>query len=163
MFTKKAPVKKVAAKKKAPAKKLIENNQIRKTRASVPRPGNGGARKNSGRKKGAATMKTREIANKASIDGGLTPLEFMLQVLREAPKDLKAQYKKRLITAEELEDRLKDINAKRYKAAVDSATYMHPRLSSIEAKISINEQDEWTKEKAAIAQEGKKRAATKRK
>jgi len=163
MFTKKAPVKKVAAKKKAPAKKLIENNQIRKTRASVPRPGNGGFRKNSGRKKGAATRKTREIANKASIDGGLTPLEFMLQVLRETPKDLKAQYKKRLITAEELEDRLKDINAKRYKAAVDSAAYMHPRLSSIEAKISINEQDEWTKEKEAIAQEGKKRAATKRK
>ena len=53
---------------------MIENNQTNSKR--------GGARKNAGRKPGAATTKTREIANKAS-EAGLTPLEYILSVMRD--------------------------------------------------------------------------------
>lgn len=70
----------------------------------------GGARTGAGRKAGATTTKTRDIANKAA-DEGLTPLEFMLSVMR----DTGAERSERLDMA---------------KAA---APYIHPRLSSIEA------------------------------
>ena len=70
----------------------------------------GGVRPNAGRKPGAATKKTRELADKAS-EGGLTPLEFMLSVMR----DTGAERSERLDMA---------------KAA---APYIHPRLSNVEA------------------------------
>lgn len=52
---------------------MFENNQTKSKR--------GGARKNAGRKAGAATKRTREIADKAAEEG-LTPLEVMLQTMR---------------------------------------------------------------------------------
>ena len=63
---------------KTPAKrpavtKSFENNQKKITRASVKRPGSGGARKGSGRKLGAATKKTREIADKLAESSDVTP------------------------------------------------------------------------------------------
>ena len=54
---------------------MIENNQSNSKR--------GGARKNAGRKAGAATTKTREIADKAMAEG-ISPLEYMLQVMRNS-------------------------------------------------------------------------------
>ncbi len=42
----------------------------------------GGARPGAGRKVGSATKKTRELADKV-IASGLTPLEFMLSVMRD--------------------------------------------------------------------------------
>ena len=75
----------------------------------------GGARKGAGRKPGIATPKTREIAEAALADG-LTPLEFMLGVLRDEEKPF----------------------ADRYAAAKDSAPYIHPRLSSVEAKVEAD-------------------------
>lgn len=80
---------------------MIENNQTYSKR--------GGARKNAGRKPGAATTKTREIANKAS-ENGLTPLEYILSVMRDE-------------TTEPRE---------RLSAAVAAAPYMHAKLSSVE-------------------------------
>jgi hypothetical protein len=69
----------------------------------------GGARKGAGRKAGAATTKTREIANNAA-SSGLTPLEYMLSVMRN----------------EDAEPR------ERMGAAMGAAPYIHPKLASIE-------------------------------
>ena len=46
--------------------------------------GRGGPRKGAGRKPGAATKKTRLIAEEAMAEG-ITPLEFMLNVMRNEP------------------------------------------------------------------------------
>ena len=69
----------------------------------------GGRREGAGRKLGAATRRTREIANKAASDG-LMPLEYMLAVLRDETKPDKD----------------------RYAAAVDAAPYLHPKLSAVQ-------------------------------
>lgn len=69
----------------------------------------GGARPGAGRKKGSCNSKTREIANKA-IEAGITPLEYLLQVMRDVEQDPK--------------DRL--------DAAKSAAPYIHPRLSAME-------------------------------
>jgi hypothetical protein len=73
----------------------------------------GGKRAGAGRPPGAATRRTREIADKAA-EGGMTPLEFMLQILRDPskPEDM------------------------RLDAAKSAAPYVHPRLTSVEAHIS---------------------------
>jgi hypothetical protein len=75
----------------------------------------GGARAGAGRKLGSATAKTREIADRALADG-ISPLEFMLQVMRDG-------------TAE---------RAERLDMAKAAAPYIHPRLSSIEAKVDAD-------------------------
>ena len=79
----------------------LENNQDKSSY--------GGARKGAGRKQGAATAKTREIANSAAA-AGITPLEYMLSVMRD----------------EDAEPR------ERMGAALGAAPYIHPKLSSIE-------------------------------
>lgn len=71
--------------------------------------GHGGKRSGAGRKAGAATKRTREVADKAA-DGGITPLEYMLQVLRNDDA----------------------MPADRQWAAEKAAPYMHARLSSVE-------------------------------
>lgn len=71
----------------------------------------GGKRIGAGRPRGAATRRTRAIADKASAEG-LTPLEVMLKAMRE------------------------HANAKRWDDAAsiakDAAPYMHPRLASMQ-------------------------------
>ena len=79
----------------------------------------GGARKGAGRKKGAATRKTREIADKAAEEG-ITPLEFMLQVMRTEPDP-------------DLDPRdLLQACTLRFEAAKAAAPYIHPRLAAVE-------------------------------
>jgi hypothetical protein len=81
--------------------------------------GRGGRRSGAGRKPGSATKKTREIAEKA-MEQGITPLEFMLNIMRaEAP---------------ETEDPrlMLDAMAMRFEAAKAAAPYMHPRLAAVE-------------------------------
>jgi len=85
---------------------MIENNQTNSKR--------GGARKNAGRKAGAATTKTREIADKA-MEEGISPLEYILSVMRS----VEAEPRERLA------------------AANMAAPYVHPRLSSIEMNASV--------------------------
>lgn len=76
----------------------------------------GGARKGAGRPAGAATAKTREIAEQASASG-LTPLEYMLDLLRDKSQDMTI----------------------RMDMAKSAAPYIHPRLSSIQAQHDISE------------------------
>lgn len=88
----------------------LENNQGKSS--------HGGARPGAGRKKGSATARTREIADKA-INEGLTPLEYMLEVMRR-PSDHEDE---KIQLARE---------AMRFEAAKAAAPYMHPRLAAVE-------------------------------
>jgi hypothetical protein len=74
--------------------------------------GHGGARPGAGRKPGYTTKKTREIADRAASEG-ITPLEFMLSILRNEDKP----------------------DAERFEAAKHAAPYIHPRLSTIDASV----------------------------
>lgn len=91
---------------------MSENNQTKSN-------GRGGARKGSGRKAGSATKRTREIADKAAEDG-VTPLEFMLAIMRTEPGDIEDP---RLLV---------DHQAMRFEAAKAAAPYIHPRLAAVE-------------------------------
>lgn len=113
-----------------------ENNQMSKKK-------NGGARKGSGRKKGAATKKTREIADKLAASDEMTPLEYMLDTLRETPEKLKAKHTAGEIDTEQYIVALGDLTRRRDQAAQSAAPYIHPRLSSIEANIGLRGHDKF--------------------
>lgn len=70
----------------------------------------GGKRAGAGRPKGSVGIKTkiRQEMVKAANDGELMPLQFMLQALRDESNPF-------------------DV---RYKAAVDAAPYLHPKLAN---------------------------------
>jgi hypothetical protein len=76
--------------------------------------GHGGRRAGAGRKAGSATRKTQEIVAAAMAEG-LTPLEYMLAVLRDPA-----------VAPERRDDMAKAC-----------APYIHPRLSSIEAQVAV--------------------------
>lgn len=84
----------------------------------------GGPRPGSGRKPGGANKKTRAIADQAAA-GGLTPLEFLLQVMRSEPSEDAGPTEKLAV-----------FNA-RFEAAKAAAPYVHPRLSSINAQQTV--------------------------
>lgn len=69
----------------------------------------GGKRTGAGRKPGAVTSKTRQVAEKA-IEAGVTPLDFMLSVMRDEKADQK----------------------ERFEAAKAAAPYVHARLAAVE-------------------------------
>lgn len=75
----------------------------------------GGKREGAGRKVGSATRKTREIADKAAEEG-ITPLEYMLHVMRDPSAD----------------------TARRDEMAKAAAPYSHARLQQIEAKVDAH-------------------------
>jgi len=75
----------------------------------------GGKREGAGRPAGAVTKRTREVAEKA-VKAGLTPLDYMLSVLRDEGADPK--------------DRM--------WAAEKAAPYVHPRLASTELSGSLD-------------------------
>ena len=91
---------------------MTDNNQTKS-------PGRGGKRVGAGRKKGSATKRTREIADRAAKEG-ITPLEFMLDVMRNEPP-----------AGLEPSDELKATTL-RFEAAKAAAPYMHPRLAAVE-------------------------------
>jgi hypothetical protein len=78
----------------------------------------GGTREGAGRPKGSVGIKTkiRQQMIKAADDGELMPLDFMLQTLRDEEQDF----------------------AIRYKAAVDAAPYLHPRLAATAVPGPVN-------------------------
>ena len=79
----------------------------------------GGARNGAGRKKGQASNKTREVADRAAAEG-ITPLEVMLNAMRvhhEAKEYDKAA-----------------------EIAKDAAPYMHPRFSSVQVQADVEVQ-----------------------
>lgn len=69
----------------------------------------GGKRQGAGRKKGSLNVRTQEIVAGAAAEG-VSPLEYMLNVLRDVNQ-----------THEE-----------RFKAAIQAAPYMHPRLAAVQ-------------------------------
>lgn len=69
----------------------------------------GGARTGAGRKPGAAT-KLNEAARQKALEGGLTPLDYMLSVLRDESNSM----------------------ADRMDAAKAAAPYVHAKLASVE-------------------------------
>lgn len=71
----------------------------------------GGKREGSGRKKGGANLKTRKIADQAILDGD-TPLEYMLNVMRDVNADIE----------------------RRDEMARAAAPFIHPRLQSTTVK-----------------------------
>jgi hypothetical protein len=75
----------------------------------------GGARSGSGRKAGTANAKSREIANR-SAEAGLTPLEYLLSVMRDESGE----------------------EAKRIDAAKAAAPYIHPRLSNMDMNAKVD-------------------------
>lgn len=77
--------------------------------------GRGGSRPGAGRKKGAVNKKTAEV-QKAVAESGITPLEYMLQIMRD--------------TALEPKDRL--------SAAIAAAPYVHAKLSSVEMNATVS-------------------------
>lgn len=90
---------------------MTENNQTNSKR--------GGQRIGAGRKPGAATKRTREIADRAMAEG-ITPLEFMLKIMRQEPAetdDLKLKFAQRDL---------------QFEAAKAAAPYIHPRLAAVE-------------------------------
>lgn len=125
--------KKKTAKKKVVKKKTIKN----------PTGQNGGKRAGSGRKKGGATKKTRDIADKLADSDEITPLEYMLGVLRETPEKLKAKFDAGDINSEEFIVELQAMQKRKDNAAEKAAPYIHPRLSSIEAKVKGSGHEEW--------------------
>lgn len=88
--------------------------------------GKGGKRPGAGRKKGALSKRTQEIAAAVLADG-ITPLEYMLQVMRTSP-DLK----------------------RRDTMAIAAAAYVHPRLAAIEANVKVSEHEEAVKSLHAV-------------
>jgi hypothetical protein len=68
----------------------------------------GGRRAGSGRKKGSTIKKTQIIAAEAR-DAGITPLDYMLQIVRSSDAD----------------------QARRDQMAVSSAPFCHPRLNAV--------------------------------
>lgn len=69
----------------------------------------GGSRPGAGRKPGAATQRTREVADKAASEG-ITPLDYLLSVMRNERLDMK----------------------ERVDAAKAAAPFVHPRLNAID-------------------------------
>lgn len=75
----------------------------------------GGARPGAGRKKGAITRRTREIAE-AALEGGLTPLDYMLSILRDEEKP----------------------EAMRFEAAKAAAPFVHAKLAAVDANVNLD-------------------------
>ena len=75
----------------------------------------GGQRAGAGRPKGTANRRTRETAE-AIAASGQVPLDYLLSVMRDPQADAQ----------------------QRLDAAKAAAPYVHPRLSSVEAKVDVD-------------------------
>ena len=74
----------------------------------------GGSRKGAGRKKGQAT-KINEAAREQALSSGISPLDFMLSLLRDTQLP----------------------RADRFEAAKAAAPYVHARLAAVEHSGSV--------------------------
>lgn len=80
----------------------------------------GGARPNAGRKPGSST-KLNEEARQKALEGGVSPLDYMLALLRDETND-------------------RDV---RFEAAKAAAPYVHAKLASIEhsGDVTLHHED----------------------
>jgi hypothetical protein len=83
-------------------------------------PRSTGLKKTGGRAKGTPNKRTAELVAAVS-DSGVTPLEFMLQIMRkpDPPKDADA-------------GQILTFNAMRFEAAKAAAPYVHARLAAVQ-------------------------------
>lgn len=79
----------------------------------------GGKRPGAGRKKGVPNKRTAEV-QAAVEESGITPLDFMLNIMRTEPPE-----------TEDARVRL-DYQAMRFEAAKAAAPYVHAKLAAIE-------------------------------
>lgn len=79
----------------------------------------GGARLGAGRKKGIPNKKTIEI-QKAVCESGVTPLEYMLSIMRDESAD----------------------EGQRLEAAKSAAPYIHSKLSTVELNARVTTHEE---------------------
>jgi hypothetical protein len=79
----------------------------------------GGKRPGAGRKKGVPNKRTAEVQAKVEASG-VTPLEFMLSIMRNEPPE-----------TQDLRVAL-DYQAMRFEAAKAAAPYVHARLAAVE-------------------------------
>lgn len=117
------------------------------------RGGPGGLRSNKGgRPKGAVGKKTRENIAKAE-QGGIMPLEVMLQAMRAAHRLAEAAAKSNNLTIAQ------DFLQVAHDRARDAAPYLHARLKNIEhthvpfdlSKLTDEELDQFTAIKRRLA------------
>jgi hypothetical protein len=124
-----------------------ENNQFpskkKVSKTYTKKGGNGGVRVGSGRKVGTATKRTRKIADDLAASEGITPLDWMLQTLRETPEKLKAQHESGEIDITEYTIKMQEMIRRKDRAAETAAVYIHPRLSSITADVGLKGHDLW--------------------
>lgn len=105
---------------------MSENNQ-KKSKPTA----RGGKRAGAGRKAGAASKKTREIADKAAV-AGITPLEVMMDTMREYHAKAMAIAPGAAIEVNEEAITRLGLLTEASKIARDAAPYMHPRLQAME-------------------------------
>ncbi|MBA9063908.1 hypothetical protein GGQ91_003309 [Methylobacterium fujisawaense] len=107
----------------------------------------GGKRAGAGRKPGAATQRTRAVAERASATG-LTPLDVMLDVMRFQHTLARSEMDK---GADARPAILADAMTRALNAARDAAPYMHPRLAPVAAQGGETAGDTARKIREAVA------------
>ena len=105
----------------------------------------GGKRQGAGRKKGALTKKTQEVAAKASAEG-ITPLEVMLENMRFAHQgadEILAKISDGDTASIADMKALLDLRKIACECAKDAAPYIHPRLAAttIDGKLTVTHED----------------------
>lgn len=109
---------------------MSENNQ----KAGAKSKGRGGSRPNAGRKKGGATTKTREIADKVIAEAkGNSPLEVMLRIMEGL-----VEQAEQARNSEEPEVRMSATRIMMMAANVakDAAPFIHPRLANVSVEAT---------------------------
>jgi hypothetical protein len=121
----------------------------------------GGRRVGAGRKLGASTQRTRDIANQAAAAGKM-PLEMMLDNMRHfASMAVSAEAALAELSMDKIakmppDEQFKYLLAEVQKAvglremaqacARDAASYVHPRLSSTAVNVAKHDHLDWTRE-----------------
>ena len=108
---------------------MTENNQ--KIPNQGKGTGRGGKRAGSGRKPGTANIKTREIAEKAIVEG-ITPLEVMLQAMRKFVEAAEKMGTGKLQVVDGEVITQLSLMTEASKIAKDAAPYIHPRLAAVD-------------------------------
>ena len=105
----------------------------------------GGARPNAGRKRGVLTTRAQEIVAKAS-EQGISPLEVMLHDMRYYYNLGEKEFDK--IRGNEMQEASAETFKKAHslkqiarECAIMAAPYIHPKLQSVDAKVSISNQE----------------------
>ena len=107
--------------------------------------GYGGRREGSGRRVSPSTQKTRQIIEQLYANGGITPLGYLLSLLRETPYSIRKQYESGEIDIVQYRVNMEGLTERRDWAAVTAAPYVHPRISATTASPDWTEHDDWVK------------------